>query len=39
MSTKNRNNYKQKTFYDIFGQLHTHEYKATKKADSEASAK
>ena len=31
MSTKNVNDYKQKTFRDIFGQLHTQEYKATKK--------
>ena len=31
MSTKDVNNYKQKTFCDIFGQLHTQEYKATKK--------
>ena len=31
MSTKNVNNYKSKTFRDIFGQLHTQEYKATKK--------
>ena len=27
MSTKNVNNYKLKTFRDIFGQLHTQEYK------------
>ena len=25
------NNYKLKTFHDSFGQLHTQEYKATKK--------
>ena len=25
------NNYKKKTFRDIFGQLHSQEYKATKK--------
>ena len=31
MSTKNINNYKLKTFRDIFGQLHTQEYKTTKK--------
>ena len=31
MSTKNGNNYKKKTFLDIFGQLHTQEYEATKK--------
>ena len=31
MSTKNLNNYKWKTVRDIFGQLHTQEYKATKK--------
>ena len=31
MSTENVNNYKWKTFLDIFGQLHTQEYKATKK--------
>ena len=31
MSTKNVNNYKLKTFRDIFGQLHTQEYKTTKK--------
>ena len=31
MSTKNVNNYIQKTFGDISGQLHTKEYKATKK--------
>ena len=31
MSTKNVNNYNLKTFRDIFGQLHTQEYKATKK--------
>ena len=29
--TKKRNSYKKKTFRDIFGQPHTHEYKATKK--------
>ena len=31
MSAKNETNYKLKTFRDIFGQLHTQEYKATKK--------
>ena len=32
MSTKNVNNYKQKKHFVIFfGQLHTQEYKATKK--------
>ena len=31
MSTKKVKNYKQKTFRDIFGQLHTQGYKATKK--------
>ena len=31
MSTKNVNNYKLKTFRDIFGQKHTQEYKAKKK--------
>ena len=31
MSTKNVNNYKWKTFRNIFGQLHTKVYKATKK--------
>ena len=31
MSTKNVNNFKWKTFFDIFGQLHTQEYKVTKK--------
>ena len=31
MSTKNVNNYKLKTFRDIFGQLHTQEYKTTRK--------
>ena len=31
MSTKSVNNYKEETFRDIFGQLHTQEYKATKK--------
>ena len=31
MNTKNVNNYKQRTFRDIFGQLHTQEYKARKK--------
>ena len=31
MSTKNVNNCKLKTFRDIFGQLHTQEYKTTKK--------
>ena len=31
MSTKNVNNYKLTTFPDIFGQLHTQEYKTTKK--------
>ena len=31
MSTKNVNNYKQKIFRDIFGQLLAQEYKATKK--------
>ena len=31
MSTKNVTNYKWKTFLDTFGQLHTQEYKATKK--------
>ena len=31
MSTKNVNNYQWNTFHDIFGQLHTQEYKATKK--------
>ena len=31
MSTKNVNNYKYKTFRDIFRQLHTQEYKTTKK--------
>ena len=31
MSTKNVNNYKSKTFRDIFGQLHTQEYKGRKK--------
>ena len=30
MSNKNVNNYKQKTFRDIFGKLHTQEHKATK---------
>ena len=30
MSTENVNNYKQKTF-DNFGQLHTKEYKGTKR--------
>ena len=31
MSIKNVNNCKQKIFRDIFRQLHTQEYKATKK--------
>ena len=31
MSTKNVNNYRLKTFRNIFGQLHTQEYKTTKK--------
>ena len=31
MNPKNVNNYKRKTFRNIFGQLHTQEYKATKK--------
>ena len=31
MSTKNVNKYKLTTFPDIFGQLHTQEYKTTKK--------
>ena len=31
MSTKNVSNYKWKIFRDIFGQLHTQEFKATKK--------
>ena len=31
ISAKNVNNYKYKTFHDIFGQLCTQEYKATKK--------
>ena len=31
MSTKNVNNYKLKTFRDIFGQKHTQEFKAKKK--------
>ena len=31
MSTRNVNNYKQKTFCDIFVQLHTQDYKATTK--------
>ena len=31
MSAKNVNNYKQNTFLNIFGQLHTQKYKATKK--------
>ena len=31
MSTKNVNNYKLKTFRNIVGQLHTQEYKTTKK--------
>ena len=31
MSTKNMDNYKQRTFRDIFGQLDTQEYKTTKK--------
>ena len=31
MSAKNLNNYKQNTFCDIFGQLHTQQYKVTKK--------
>ena len=31
MTTKNVNNFKEKTFRDIFRQLHTQEYKATKK--------
>ena len=39
MSTKNVNNYKLKTFRDIFGQLHTQEYKTTKKIESEVSSK
>ena len=39
MSTKNVINYKQKTFRDISGQLHTQEHKTTKKTDSEASTK
>ena len=30
MSTKNVNNYKCNKFCDIFGQLYTQEYKATK---------
>ena len=30
MGTKNVNNYKQKTFRDIFEQLHTQKYKAAK---------
>ena len=37
VNTKIVNNYKWKSFCDIFGQLHIQEYKATKKADSEAS--
>ena len=31
MSTKNMDNYKQRTFRDIFGQLDIQEYKTTKK--------
>ena len=31
MSNKNVNNSKKRTFHDIFGQLHTQEYKGTKK--------
>ena len=31
MGTKNVNNYKWKTFRNVFGQLHIQEYKATKK--------
>ena len=31
MSAENVNNYKQITFCDIFGQLHTQQYKVTKK--------
>ena len=31
VSTKNVNNYKEKTFRDISGQLHTQKYKATQK--------
>ena len=31
MSTKNMDNYKQRTFRDIFGQLDTQKYKTTKK--------
>ena len=31
MSTKNVNNYELKAFCDIFGQLHTQEYKTMKK--------
>ena len=31
MSAENVNNYKQNTFLNIFGQLHTQQYKATKK--------
>ena len=31
ISTKNVNNYKQKTCRDVFGQLHTQEHKVTKK--------
>ena len=39
MSNKNVNNCKWKTFLDIFGQLHTQEYKATKKEDDETLVK
>ena len=36
MSTKNVNNYKQKIFRDIFGQLLAQEYKATKKNEKKS---
>ena len=36
MSTKNVNNYKLKTFRDIFGQLHTQEYKLNEKKSKES---
>ena len=36
MITKNVNSYKQKTFRDIFGQLHTQEYKTMKKQKKES---
>ena len=39
MRTKNVNNYRSKTFHDIFGQLHTQQYKKKQKADSETSPK